>query len=98
VSHEQHRHGGDQGPPKEPIGWMDKPARVKRLFLVFYVICGILFVAEWILGRATEHAHPWEWFPQFYVLYGFLSFWFLVLVAKQMRKLLMRSEDYYDAE
>ena len=91
MSHEQHRHGGD-------IGWMDKPARVKRLFLVFYVICGILFVAEWILGRATEHAHPWEWFPQFYVLYGFLSFWFLVLVAKQMRKLLMRSEDYYDAE
>ena len=98
MSHEQHGHDGDGGKPKEPIGWMDRPDLVKRLFMVFYVLCGILFVAEWILGRETEHAHPWEWFPLFYVAYGFVSFWFLVLVAKQMRRLLIRSEDYYDAE
>jgi hypothetical protein len=31
-----------------------------------------------------------------YPAYGFVSFWFLVLLARPMRKLLIRSEDYYD--
>ena len=90
MSHDPH------GTPKEPIGWMDKPDVVKRLFLAFYVVCGVLMVLELILGKETEHPHPYEWLPLFYAGYGFISFWFLVLVAKQMRKLLIREEDYYD--
>ena len=93
MSHEHHEH---DGAPKEPIGWMDKPHVVKRLFTIFYVICGVLIVAELILGRATEHPHPYEGPFGFHAVYGFLSFWFLVLVAKPMRKLLIRSEDYYE--
>ena len=85
-----------QAAPKDPIGWMDRPSVVKRLFTIFYVVCGVLVVAELILGKATEHAHPAEWPPFFYAAYGFLSFWFLVLLAKPMRKLLIRSEDYYE--
>ena len=90
MSHEHH------GPPKEPICWTDKPDTVKRFFIGFYVVCGVLIVLELILGRETEHPHPWEWVFSFYGLWGFASFWFLVLVAKQMRKLLIRSEDYYE--
>ena len=90
MSHDPH------GPPKEPIGWTDKPDTVKRFFLSFYVICGILIVAELILGKETAHPHPYEWPPFFYAIYGFISFWFLVLVAKPMRRLLIRDEDYYD--
>ena len=82
--------------PKPPIGWMDRPDTVKRLFLVFYVLCGLLIVAELILGKETAHPHPYEWVPLFYAAYGFVSFWFLVLVAKPMRRLLIRSEDYYE--
>lgn len=90
MSHDPHE------APKEPIGWMDKPETVKRLFMIFYVIAGLLIVAELILGKETEHPHPYEWPPLFYALYGFISFWFLVLVARPMRSLLIRSEDYYD--
>ena len=90
MSHDPH------GAPKEPIGWMDKPDFVKRLFTTFYVLAGLLFVAEFILGRENAHPHPWEGLPGFYPIYGFISFWFLVLVAKPMRKLLIRSEDYYE--
>lgn len=82
--------------PKEPIGWTDRPGSVKRFFLAFYVICGVLLVAELILGKETEHAHPYEWPIFFYAAYGFVSFWFLVLVARPMRSLLIRSEEYYD--
>ena len=88
----------DHGQPKEPIGWMDKPDLVKRLFTIFYVLCGVMILAEVVLGRVTEHPHPYEGPFGFYAAYGFLSFWFLVLLAKPMRKLLIRSEDYYDAE
>ncbi len=95
-NHEQAENHEHDGAPKEPIGWIDKPGFVKRLFMILYVIAGALIVAELILGKATEHAHPAEWPPFFYAGYGFLSFWFLVLLAKPMRKLLIRSEDYYE--
>lgn len=90
MSHDHH------GPPKEPIGWMDKPDVVKRFFQIFYVLCAITLVAELFVDRVLHH--PWEWVFSFYGLWGFASFWFLVLVAKQMRKLLIRSEDYYDVD
>ncbi len=102
MSNERHDHGPDQGHAahglKEPIGWMDKPDFVKRLFLAFYAICGVLIVAEMIFGKATEHPHPYEGPFGFYAIYGFISFWFLVLLAKPMRKLLIRCEDYYEHE
>ena len=41
--------------------------------------------------------HFWweEWF-NFYGFYGFIGCVFLVLMAKELRKLVMRDEDYYD--
>jgi hypothetical protein len=95
MSHDEH------GPPKEPIGWMDKPHVVKRLFTGFYVLCALMLLAELVLmGIENAHPHPIEERVAFllYPIYGFASFWFLVLLAKPMRKLLIRSEDYYDAE
>jgi hypothetical protein len=83
---------------KEPVGWMDRPEKVRLFLLVFYVICGALFAAEFLLtGAENAHPHPLEERMRYFVypVYGFLSFWFLVLVARPMRTLLIRSEDYY---
>ena len=84
---------------KEPVGWLDKPEAVRRFFFAIYLICGVLLVAEFFLFSAENaHPHPLEESVRFlvYPMYGFISFWFLVLVAKPMRKLLIRSEDYYE--
>ena len=84
---------------KEPVGWLDKPKAVRRFFFAVYLICGALLVAEFFLfGVENAHPHPLEESVRFlvYPMYGFISFWFLVLVAKPMRKLLIRSEDYYE--
>lgn len=94
-------HHGHQGhhEVKEPVGWMDKPDTVKRLFTIFYAICAALVAAEILLvGAENAHPHPLEERMRFlvYPVYGFVSFWFLVLVAKPMRKLLIRSEEYYE--
>jgi len=93
---EQEAGEGHVHAPRQPIGWMDKPDFVKRLFLVLYVIAGLLILAEMVFGRTTEHPHPYEGPFGFYAVYGFISFWFLVLLAKPMRTLLIRSEDYYE--
>ena len=72
----------------------DNPRNVSRLLGGFYVICGILLVLDFVLHRHTVHS--WENLPGFYALYGFVACVLLVLIAKEMRKVLMRKEDYYD--
>ncbi|MCW8901742.1 MAG: hypothetical protein OQK95_13845 [Gammaproteobacteria bacterium] len=72
----------------------DKPRNVTHLLRGFYIICTILFVADLIVHRHS--IHPWEGFPGFYAIYGFVACVVLVVIAKEMRKVLMRKEDYYD--
>lgn len=72
----------------------DKPRNVKRLLRGFYIICVLLVIADFVLHRHIVLA--WEKLPAFYAIYGFIACVVLVLIAKQMRKVLMRREDYYD--
>ena len=78
----------------EPQGFFDKPENVSRMLKVFYVICGLLVLADFIVHRHIYH--DWEKIPAFYAIYGFVGCVVLVLIAREMRKVLMRSEDYYD--
>jgi len=74
----------------------DNPRNVSRLLLGFYVICGVLFLADFVAHRHTTH--PWEGITGFYAFYGFVACVVLVLIAKEMRKVFMRKEDYYDVD
>ncbi|WP_101760517.1 hypothetical protein [Oceanicoccus sp. KOV_DT_Chl] len=78
----------------EPSGFFDKPENISKMLKVFYVICGLLVVADFIVHRHIYH--DWENIPAFYAIYGFVGCVVLVLIAKEMRKVLMRGEDYYD--
>ncbi len=74
--------------------YFDKPENVSFVLRIFYVICGLLVTAEIIIHRHTIHSL--ESIFGFYALYGFVACVALVLIATQMRKVLMRDEDYYD--
>lgn len=74
----------------------DKSQNVKRLLWVLYLVCGVLFAADFVYHRHADHA--WEALPGFYAVYGFVACVILVLAAKEMRKVLMRKEDYYDMD
>jgi hypothetical protein len=74
-----------------PLG---DPKNIRRVRIVLYSLCTISLVAEIFVHRHVDH--PWEALPGFYSLYGFVACVLLVLVAKEMRKVLMRGEDYYD--
>lgn len=79
---------------QEPDGFFDKPENIRKMLKVFYVICGLLVVADFVVHRHVYH--DWENIPAFYAIYGFVGCTILVLIAKEMRKVLMRGEDYYD--
>lgn len=74
--------------------FFDKPENIKRLLKGFYAICIILVIADFIVHRHISLG--WEKIPAFYALYGFIACVVLVVIAKEMRKVLMRKEDYYD--
>ena len=78
----------------EPSGFFDKPENISKMLKVFYAICGLLVVADFIVHRHIYHS--WEKLPAFYAIYGFIGCVVLVLIAKEMRKVLMREEEYYD--
>ncbi|QDP00210.1 hypothetical protein [Thalassotalea sp. PS06] len=75
-------------------GFFDKPKNISKILKVFYTICVLLVIADFIVHRHIYH--DWENVPAFYAIYGFVGCVILVLIAKVMRKVLMRGEDYYD--
>ena len=78
----------------EPARFLDRPANLRRMRRVFYALCAALVGLEVLVHRHAEHA--WEGAFAFYAVYGFVACVVLVLAAKQMRRVLMRREDYYE--
>ena len=80
---------------KRILAWLDKPKSIKLILRILYAICALLFAMDFIHHR---HAiHSWEDIVGFYAFYGFVGCVVFVLVAKEMRKILMRGEDYYQS-
>lgn len=79
---------------QEKPDFFDKQENIDKIIKVFYVICALLVVADFIVHRHIYH--DWENIPAFYAIYGFVGCVVLVLIAKAMRKVLMKEEDYYD--
>ncbi len=74
--------------------FFDDPHNVKLTLRVFYGICAGLLLLDFVYHRHVIHA--WEDAFGFYALFGFVACVGLVLGAKEMRKILMRDEDYYE--
>ena len=74
--------------------WLDDPANVRRLIWGLVGVC-LLVVAADLFYQKHSHFGMENWFG-FDGAFGFTSCMFLVLAAKQLRKILKRSEDYYD--
>jgi hypothetical protein len=72
----------------------DDPKNIKRLLTIFYVICALLFILDFVIKRKIYHS--WENLWGFYPIYGFIGCVVLVFVASWMRTFLMRPEDYYE--
>lgn len=74
----------------------DNPLNIKRTLYILYTICAVLLGLDLVIHRHVMH--DWENLWGFYPVFGFVACVTLVLVAKWMRKFLMRPEDYYDQD
>lgn len=74
-------------------GWADNPVIQQRIRYALYAICGLLVIADLLVDRHTYL--PVEEIPAFYAFYGFAALIGLVEMAKALRKLVGRDEDYY---
>ncbi|RLF53428.1 MAG: hypothetical protein DRN37_11640 [Thermoplasmata archaeon] len=73
----------------------DDPRNVKILLRSFFSSLLVLLLIEFLVSK---HPHfPWESWPEFYAVFGFVACVALVLAAKYiLRPLVKRREDYYD--
>ena len=84
--------------------FFDKPGNVRLVLGIFYTLCvGVVLLdaADFILqllgvGDLRHAERSWEGWPGFYAVYGYVACVSLVLIAKGLRKILIRPEDYYD--
>ena len=79
---------------KKELTIFDKPENVRRLRMGFFVALVLVLVAELFVDMHGQFAV--EHFFGFYAVYGFIAYVTLIFVAKLLRRLLMRREDYYD--
>jgi hypothetical protein len=88
----------------EQAHYFDDPGNVRRFLRVFYALCLIAVLLDPLgmllhqlgLGELRHAERSWEGLPGFYAAYGFVACVLLVLVAKKLRGILMRDEDYYE--
>jgi hypothetical protein len=97
ADHQSHADSDDSGERTAHI--FDDPRNVKRVIGGLVVVSLVLIALDLVLHRHLSFSpgsFPAEGWFGFYAIYGFVACVLLVLVAKEMRKLLMRGEDYYD--
>lgn len=89
---------------REKKDFFDDWGNIKKMIRVFLVCCAAAFLLDAVFHVGHEHKHlafeegefPVEGWFGFYAVYGFVAYVLLVLIARQLRKVLMRAEDYYD--
>lgn len=71
----------------------DNRKNVKRVIYFLYVICALLLGLDFVVSRHASH--PLDAIYGFYPLYGFIGCVVLVIIAKWLRAIIAREEDYY---
>ncbi len=74
--------------------WLDDRRNVLKVFWGLVVLCALLFLSDAFYEKHVIFAFE-NWFG-FFGLFGFSVSFALVLTARELRKILMRDEDYYD--
>jgi hypothetical protein len=80
-------------PHKDKKYWLDSSSNINKLVYSLYAVCAALILLDFFYHKHINFA--FENWVGFFAWYGFIACVALVLVAKQMRKVVKRDEDYY---
>ncbi|MDJ0875027.1 MAG: hypothetical protein QNJ48_08705 [Desulfobacterales bacterium] len=73
----------------------DDSKNVKRLLVIFYASLVVLLIVDFFIHKHADF--PWEEAPNFFAVYGFVSCVLLIFIARILRPMIMRDEDFYEA-
>lgn len=80
--------------PKNKGPFLDSPGNRAKLRRYFYLSLVVLLGLDFLVHK---HGHfSWENAPFFYAVYGFVACVSLIFVAKLLRFMVKRKEDYYE--
>ncbi len=80
--------------PKHELTFLDSPKNRQRVRKYFYISLVLLLAIDLFIPK---HGHfAWEEAPFFFAVYGFIGCVSLIFIAKVLRLLVKRKEDYYD--
>ena len=80
--------------PEKELTFLNSAENRAKARKYFYIFLGILLILDFFIPK---HGHfPWESAPEFFAVYGFVACVSLIFVAKLLRLLVKRKEDYYD--
>lgn len=74
--------------------WLDRSENVTKLYRGLWAVGVVLVVLDLFLHKHEEFGFA-AWFA-FYGVFGFIACVALVLIAKKLRDVLMRPENYYE--
>jgi hypothetical protein len=74
--------------------WLDRPSSINLIIKILVAACVGSVAADFFYHKHGDYAFQ-EWIA-FDAVFGFLAYVGLVTAAKGVRRILMRSEDYYD--
>ncbi len=86
-------------PDSRNTGWLDKKENVDRLWRGLVIACAVLLALDLLALAEIWHKHVnffLEGLLGFYPLWGFTGIALLIVLAKKLRKLVMRRENYYE--
>ena len=79
---------------KHELTFLDSPQNRRRVRKYFYISLVLLLAIDLFISK---HGHfAWEEAPFFFAAYGFIGCVSLIFIAKILRFLVKRKEDYYD--
>jgi hypothetical protein len=74
--------------------WLDEPKNQDKIYYGLWIACILVTLAD-LFYHKHGYFHFEEW-TGFHSIFGFLACAALILLAKQLRRVVGRSEDYYD--
>jgi hypothetical protein len=76
--------------------WLDDPRNVTKIVWTLVVVCALLLTADVFYHK---HGHfAIEQLFGFYAVFGFVAYVGLIFLAKGLRTILKRPEDYYQRD
>lgn len=79
---------------KHTLTFFDNPKTVSRFLVCFYISLLLLLGYDFFVHKHDDISLGNA--PEFYAVYGFVSCVMLIFIAKVLRLLIKRDEDYYD--